>query len=86
MTGENYEHSKTWIVEKLKELSEVFALDVCAYVVMSNHYHVILHVDADKAKNWDQVEVIERWRKLFDGDALIERYLTGRCKTDAERD
>ena len=84
VTGENYEHRKTWVVEKLKELSEVFAIDVSAYAIMSNHYHVILHVDAEKAKNWDQVEVIERWRKLFGGGALIERYLEGLYKTEAE--
>ncbi len=38
VTGANYEHRKTWVVEKLKELSEVFAIDVCAYAIMSNHY------------------------------------------------
>ena len=65
VTGDNYEHRKSWIVEKLKELSEVFAIDVCAYAIMSNHYHVILHVDTDKAMHWEQDEVIERWRQLF---------------------
>ena len=30
--------------------------------------------------------MIERWRKLFGGGVLIERYLTGHCKTEAERD
>ncbi len=86
VTGENYEHSKPWIVGKLKELSEVFAIHVCAYAIMSNHYHVILHVDTDTAKIWDQDEVIVRWRKLFSGGVLIERYLAGQCKTDAELD
>ncbi len=41
--GENYEHRKPWVVKKLKELSEVFAINVCAYAIMSNH--VILHVE-----------------------------------------
>ena len=86
VTGENYEHRKTWIVEKLKELSEVFAIKICAYAIMSNHYHVILQVDAEKAKHWALDEVIERWRKLFGGGVLIERYLTGHCKTEAERE
>ncbi len=86
VTGENYEHRKPWVVEKLKELSEVFAINVCAYAIMSNHYHVILHVDVDTAKSWDQDEVIERWRKLFSGGVLLERYLAGLCKTDAEHD
>ena len=43
-------------------------------------------MDAEKAKNWDQVEVIERWRKLFGGGVLIERYMAGLCKTEAELD
>ena len=86
MTGENYDHRKGWVVEKPKGLSEVFAIDVCAYAVMSNHFYVILHVDAEKANNWDQVEVIERWRKLFGGGVSIERYLAGLCKTEAELD
>ena len=85
-TGANYEHRKTWVVEKLMELSEVFAIGVCAYAIMSNHYHIILYVDADKANNWDQDEVIERWRKLFGGGVLIERYLAGLCTTQAEFD
>ena len=53
---------------------------------MSNHYRVILHVDADKAKRWKQDEVIEHWRKLFGGRVLVERYLAGQCKTMAEID
>ncbi len=86
VTGENYEHRKPWVVEKLKDLSEVFAIDICAYAIMSNHYHIILRVDADTAKNWDQDEVIERWRELFGGGVLLERYLAGECKTEAELD
>ena len=77
---------KGWVVEKLKELSEVFAIDFCAYTISSNYYHTILYVDAEKAKNWDQDEVIERWRKLFGGGVLIECYLAGLCKTAAELD
>ena len=86
VTGKNYEHRKPWVVEKLKQLSEVFAIDICAYAIMSNHYHVILHVDAETAKHWTQDEVIERWRKLFSGGVLLERYLAGLCKTEAELD
>ena len=86
VTGENYEHRKAWVVEKLKELTEVFAIDICAYAILSNHYHVILHVDTDRAKRWDQDEVIERWRKLFGGGVLIERYLAGQCTTQAVLD
>jgi hypothetical protein len=73
-------------VKKLKELSVVFAIEVCAYAIMGSHYHVIFHVDADTVKNWDQTEVIKRWRKLSGGGVLLERYLAGQCKTDAQLD
>ncbi len=51
-TGIDYEHRRDWIEEKLLSLPQHFAIEVCAYAVMSNHFHVVLHVDSDKAKGW----------------------------------
>ncbi len=36
-SGKDYSHRKQWMVDKLTELSDIFAIDVCAYAVMSNH-------------------------------------------------
>ena len=49
----------------MKRLTEVFPMQICAYAVMSNHYHIILHVDADQVKTWSEEEVLRRWSKLF---------------------
>jgi hypothetical protein len=46
ISGQSYEHRRQWIEDKLLELTETFALEVCAYAVMSNHYQVVLHVGA----------------------------------------
>lgn len=80
-SGRNYEHRRQWIVDKLKSLSTVFSIDICAYAVMSNHYHVVLRVDADRATHWEDAEVIERWTTLFSAPALIQRYLKGETTT-----
>jgi putative transposase len=75
---------KQWIVDHLKRLSSVFSMDVCAYAVMSNHYHVVLKVDVERAISWSDAEVLQRWRKLFKGNFLVERYLSGQSLTTAE--
>ncbi|WP_263079028.1 hypothetical protein [Endozoicomonas sp. Mp262] len=36
-SGKNYEHRRQWVVDRLTELAAIFAIEVCAYAVMSNH-------------------------------------------------
>ena len=38
LSGQSFDHRREWVEEKLHFLIEVFAIDVCAYAVMSNHY------------------------------------------------
>src|SRR5690606_33840130 len=74
-TGQNFNHRKQWIVSRLRFLSYVYAIDICAYAVMSNHYHVVLHVNKEKAQRWPREEVVERWLQLYKGNLLIERWI-----------
>ena len=76
-TGHNFDHRRGWVEDKLLELSEVFAIDVCAYAVMSNHTHMVLFVDESTAKAWSSIEVIERWHQLFKGTLLTQQYCRG---------
>jgi REP element-mobilizing transposase RayT len=84
LTGQNYEHRREWIANKIKALAEVFAIDVAAYAVMSNHYHIVLRVDQEGAQRWNALEVIERWSELFSLPVLVSRFLKGECTTSAE--
>ncbi len=76
-SGRSYEHRKGWIVERMKQLSAVFAVDVCAYAVMSNHFHLVVKVDGERARRWSTDEVIERWCTLFSGPESVQRYAAG---------
>ncbi|MFT5759013.1 MAG: hypothetical protein ACI9LM_003762 [Alteromonadaceae bacterium] len=51
-TGQSFEHRRDWVEGKLLFLGSVFAIDVCVYAVISNHSHLVLYVDEDKAKSW----------------------------------
>jgi putative transposase len=64
-TGKNYEHRRGWIAERLKVLSGLFAVDVFAYAVMSNHLHVVIRNRPDHAGSWTAEEVARRWSELF---------------------
>ncbi len=74
-TGEDYEYRRQLIENKILELSDIFALDICAYSVMSNHYHLVLHINRDKALNWSFDEVIKQWHKCYKGTFLSQCYL-----------
>ncbi|MCP4987418.1 MAG: hypothetical protein GY928_15585 [Colwellia sp.] len=55
-------------------LTQVFAIDICAYAVMSNHTHTVLFIDEETAKGWSIKEVIECWHQLFKATLLTQRY------------
>jgi len=83
-SGRSFEHRRGWIEARLLELAGVFAIDIAAYAVMSNHYHVVLHVDAERVKTWSDIEVAERWHRLFKGSPLSQRYGRGEVLIPAE--
>ncbi|MBL1275678.1 MAG: transposase [Ectothiorhodospiraceae bacterium] len=43
ITGNSYEYRRHWVEDKLLALANILALDICAYAIMSNHYHVVFH-------------------------------------------
>lgn len=45
-TGQNFNHRKEWVIERICLLGSVFAIDIAAYAIMSNHYHLVLHVNS----------------------------------------
>ena len=77
LTGKSYEHRREWVEDKLEFLSGIFALDISAYAIMSNHTHIVFYIDADTANAWSDEEVVRRWLLLFHGTLLIQQYSKG---------
>jgi REP element-mobilizing transposase RayT len=85
-SGKSFEHRRQWIEDRLLELAEAFAINIAAYAVMSNHYHVVLHINREMAQQWSAAEVIDHWHRLFKGSLLSQRYACGENLSRAERD
>jgi len=82
-SGRNYEHRRQWIVDRIKFLSSVFSIDIAGYAIMSNHYHLVLHVKKAAADSWSMDEVITQWYRLYHGNLLVDRYLAGESLSQA---
>jgi REP element-mobilizing transposase RayT len=82
--GRDYSHRKQWVLERLGQLTRLFTIELCAYAVMSNHYHLVVYIDQAGVKRLTLEEVAQRWVELFSAPPLVERYLAGQVST-AER-
>ena len=75
LTGKNYNHRRQVIENRALKLASIFAIDICAFAVMSNHTHLVLHVDKTKACAMCSDEVLRRWHMLHKGTVLTRRYM-----------
>ena len=66
-------------------MPSIFAIEIAAYAIMSNHYHVVLYVDAEQAKGWSDYEVAERWHKLFRGSPVSAKFLKHQEISEGEK-
>jgi REP element-mobilizing transposase RayT len=80
----NFEHRRGWILERLHQLTKMFAIDIAAFALMSNHYHLVVRVNVASAADWSYQDIADRWQLLFRLPLLVERYLCGVSSGDAE--
>ena len=71
--GRDYEHRRDWVRERVRELAGVFAVEVCAYAIMSNHSHLVLWCRPSVAETWGPEEVARRWLRLFGRGGAAEK-------------
>jgi REP element-mobilizing transposase RayT len=85
LTGKDYSARKQAIQDRLALLADVFAIDVCAYAILSNHYHLVVHIDQQKSLDWSDLDVAQRWIRLFTGPALVRAFVAGQTLSDGQQ-
>ena len=83
-TGQDFSHRRQWIEDKLFDMAKIFAIDIAAYAVMNNHYHLVLHIDTQLALAWSAEELCKQYAKLHVCCPLVQRYIDGTQLSAAE--
>lgn len=65
LTGMNFDHRKQWLIDRMKTLARIFAIDICSYCTMSNHFHLVLRIDADRGRRLSDEQVVEHYGGVF---------------------
>lgn len=85
LTGRSFSHRRQWLLERLRLLTDTFAIDVCAYALMSNHYHLVVRLDVERVKPWSAREIVTRWTRLYAGPAYAQKFLRGESISASEQ-
>ena len=83
--AQNYEHRRQWIENRIRILSSLFAVDICAYAVMSNHLHLVIKLSPQELDSLSDADIVERWISLFKGPFLLQRWQAGDTLGPVER-
>jgi len=83
-SARSFEHRRKWVLERMHYLASVFNIDICAYAILSNHYHLVLHVDELINQKLSNDQVCQRWGALYSIPVLVERWQKQLTVSDAE--
>jgi hypothetical protein len=64
VSGRNFDHRKQWIEAELDRCAANFGIDLIAFALLSNHFHLVLRSRPDVVQTWDDSEVARRWLML----------------------
>jgi len=81
----SFEHRRVWMSERLARLTEAFAIDVCSYTLMSNHYHLVVRLTPERTESWSSRDIVERWLMLFKGTDEARQFLNGESLDTREK-
>ncbi|MGL6259561.1 transposase [Vibrio sp. WXL210] len=81
----SYEHRREWIEQKIQLLTSVYCIDICAFAIMSNHYHLVVNINKERALNLSHDDVVERWGYLHKLPTIIKRWQAKQLNNELEK-
>lgn len=63
-SNKDFSHRRQWIEDRLRFLSRIFVIDVCAFAILVTHYHSILRKRPDLLAALSDREIASRWLTL----------------------
>jgi len=84
-SGQSFGHRRQWIVERIRFLTDVFPIEVCAYSIMSNHYHLVLYVNQAELESCSSLQICERWSKIYSLPVIVDRWKKGLLCSDSQK-
>jgi len=68
-TGKSFDHRKDWVINRIKHLASIYCIEISAYAIMSNHFHLVVFIDRERALSLTEQEVYTQWGLLCPQDA-----------------
>lgn len=64
LSGRSFEHRKQWLVDRIFELANLYAVAIHSYAIMGNHFHIVVQLDPPATAQWSDEDVARRWLAL----------------------
>lgn len=75
ITGRSYEHRRHQIERDIRRLASIFFIDIAAYAVLSNHYHLVLHINQSDCAAASAESIVRRWHCMFSGTEASQKFI-----------
>jgi len=77
-TSKDYDYRSQWIENRILELAQYFTIEAYSYAVMHNHYHLVVYSDPKAPGSWSDLDVADKWLKVFPGKFINPKFKTQR--------
>jgi len=85
-SGQSFAHRRQWVIDRIRYLTDVFSIDVCAYSILSNHYHLVLYVNEEEINHCSNYQICERWSKIYSLSPIVVRWQKGELNSDIQEE